>query len=465
MWRSGIFIAAAAVTSSAAAQPCPEVRPTDAAGGLLHYADPANVVHHDASDRVRVFYATLGPDAPLPSSPGPSGAPENVELVGRVVDEALSSFADMGFRAPLGDGDYAPCASNGGDARLDVYLIGFPSGADGSAGTDTCAGSPLTCSGFILLENDFASSGYSSFEEAARTVAPHELFHLVQDAYDAQIDRWWAEGTAQWAADRLHPELEDLERFLPTFFANPGRALDASAGGVTNAWLYATAIWPVFLTQRFGPQHVRDVFEAVAAGSSPVLQAVEDTATAAGDSLAQSFVDFASFNAATGERASAGQGYDAAASYPTVVTTDLPPGLGRLEEGVLSGLAARYFISLEPRRLSLDADPEAVSAVAIPLDGGLATRVALPADVPGDAVLVVAGKRVSHIDAPFALVSEAIPEPEPEPSSEPQPPPPVSSCGFGGARPPTGGLAWLLVVFALSRRRNASPTVRQKTLS
>src|SRR5690606_1663792 len=160
------------------------------------------------------------------------------------------------------------------------------------------AGAPLACSGFMLLENDFASGGYKSFEEAVQVVAPHELFHLVQKAYDAQLDGWWAEATAQWAANHLRPELHDLARFLPTFFDRPEQPLDLSGGGATNAWLYATAIWAVFLGEHHGRRTILDTFEALGTGVSPARAATEAVLEAP---LAQALLAFAGYNAATAE--------------------------------------------------------------------------------------------------------------------------------------------------------------------
>jgi hypothetical protein len=220
-------------------------------------------------------------------------------------------------------------------------------------------------------------------EKGAQTVLPHEYFHLVQNAYDAEIERYFAEGTAQWAAKQLHPELTDLERFLPAYFSDTDRSLDAPPGGVVAAFLYATAIWPVFLSERHGAAIVREILEAQAAKGTTILEATETALSPKGSSLAAEFSTFATWNAATGARAST-LGYPLSATYPMVETKELPSTIGASVKGVSSGLSAFYYLTSgdAARVVSIEADPKRNAAVAVPLSGGIAQldRVAkLPA--------------------------------------------------------------------------------------
>lgn len=399
-------------SAQAQAQSCPQFRPTDASGGLAHYDDLPNVTFYDAPlGEVRVWYATTGTHAPVLTPTGASGAPVNVEIVGDVTEDALLRYTQLGYDAPLRDGTYDACASNGGDDRLDVYLVDFPSGADGAAPVEQCQGSAVqTCSGFILLDNRYA--GYPDFRTGVETVAPHELFHLIQDAYDANLDRWWAEGTAQWATKQLYPEIDDLERFLPYFFSEPGRPLDSPPGGVTSGWLYATAIWPVFLGETRGQDSIRTIMEAMADQPLSALEAANQVFTLDGDDLRSVYLSFAAFNAATGARTGE-NAYSLGASYPEIGLDEVAVGHGTVVDERIAGFGARYYLSLEPRELSLDADPEAVAAVAMPfVNDALDPTVALPlpAVLGGPAVIVVAGQRSSKVDAFYKLVSQPVPE-------------------------------------------------------
>ncbi|APR75475.1 Hypothetical protein A7982_00821 [Minicystis rosea] len=361
--RIPILVFALAIARDAHADDCASVRPTDPGGyfGIGYGADP--VASYDTPEgRVRVWYATSGSQAPK--------AIDAAKLSGQAVETAIDGYAAMGFLPALGDGDYPLCSSNGGDGRMDVYLVGM-GGADGQAATEICTqvGDVSRCTGFILADNLFEEDGYASFEEGALTVLPHELFHLVQNAYSADIDRWWAEGTAQWATKALHPELTDLERFLPAYFSDTTRSIDAPPGGVVQSFLYATAIWPVFLSERHGPTVVREIMEAIASDGSKVLQATDHVLIAKGSSLAAEFTTFATWNAATGDRAGSG-GYPLSATYPMVKTEVLSADIGASSNGVTSGLAAHYYeISAGAARIvSIDTDPARNAAVALPLE-------------------------------------------------------------------------------------------------
>lgn len=426
-------LASGALGAGSASADCPQIRPTDPGGyeGFAYGADPVES-YATPEGRVRVWYATAGAHAPHQSSAA--------EIAGHAVEEAIDAYAAMGFLPPIGDGDYPACASNGGDGRTDVYLVHFAA-ADGLATTERCApsGAATRCSGFILVDSRLDDLGYGTFEKGAQTVLPHEYFHLVQNAYDAGMDRFWAEGTAQWATKQLHPELVDLERFLAAYLGSTSRSIDAPPGGVVASFLYGTAIWPVFLGERHGPAIVSAILEQQGAKGSAALEATESvlaSLTPSPSTLAAEFTTFAAWNAATGDRAGS-SGYPLAASYPEVKTQALSAEVGASVKGITSGLSATYYLvtATAPRIISFEADPSRNAAVAVPIADGVALlekSTPLPARIEGDAVIVVAGQRSLKTDAPYALHVEAPPpdpppDPDPDPDPDPTPPTPPSS--------------------------------------
>ena len=458
VWRSALLGAAVgALAPAAAAQSCENARPTDPQGSAGVSYGGAEVSFFDAaSGRTRVHFALSGVHAPPAASTLQAGIPDAVVVAAQAADDALDKYASLGYLAPLGDGD-SPCASNGDSDALDIYLINF-SAADGQALLDHCdAGTPKHCAGFVLVENDFRAGGYADTAEGMRTVVPHELFHLVQNAYDANVERWWAEGSAQWAAKQVYPELNDLERFLPAYFAAPWRPLNVPPNGVVTNFLYATAIWPVFLSERFDADVVREVYEGFGQDTLGVLPTTDTVLTARGSSLATEFLQFAAYNAATGTRAPATGGYRAAASYPLVTLTKPDAMTGDLVSDVDSGMGAFYY-SLQtdaPTELTLNADAARVTGLLLPLtDGKLRLNDAepLPATLQGEGVVVVAGQSLSRTDAPFTLHSQppAAPEDKAAPGS--------SGCalsglpredaGFGGAP-----LAFVVILLGRCRAR------------
>lgn len=381
-------------------------RPTDAAGyqGFV-YDTPTDV---EEGARVRVHYARTGRHAL-----GGGGAPTTPPLaaaVARVADETLARLAGLGYRAPVRAG---ACASDA-SGRLDVYLVAF-AGADGHAARETCAaeapGAAETCATFVLAARDL-DVRYGDAERGARIVVAHEAFHAVQAAYAAEVAPFFSEGSAQWATDALFPGLGDLERNLPAFFADPARPLDSEAGGVTTSALYAAAIWPVFLARRYGAELVRETLEGCARGRD-ALDATDEALAARGGALGDAFGEMATWNAATGARAPAGDdaardalGYADAARYPEVALEDLAPGSTR--EGVTSGLGARYFRARGPGLLDAETLPDASRAFVVPLVGGRAVlgatrRAEGSVEIPGEAVVVIAGAARGLADAPYRL--------------------------------------------------------------
>ena len=97
---------------------------------------------------------------------------------------------------------------------------------------EACIGA--VCSSFLLVESTFAGRGYPTVTEGFETVVAHELFHAVQNAYDHDMDRFWAEGSAQWAMKIVYPGRTDFENQLPAFFKDNTRSLDTQPAGVSG---------------------------------------------------------------------------------------------------------------------------------------------------------------------------------------------------------------------------------------
>ena len=409
IWLPALLASAAgAFTSTARGQACESARPTDPAGAAGVSYGAAKVSFLDsASGRARVHYALSGTHAPPPAATMQTGVPDAVVVAAQAADDALAKYEELAYLPPVSDAN-SPCSSNGDSDAVDIYLIHF-SAADGQAVSDHCEpGLPQRCSGFVLVENDFKTGGYADTAEGMRTVVPHELFHLVQNAYDAGVERWWAEGSAQWAAKQVYPELRDLERFLPGYFNVPWRPLNVPPSGVITDFLYATAIWPVFLNERYDASIVREIYEGFGPDTLGVLPATDVVLTARGSSLASEFLQFAAYNAATSTRAPDAGGYANAAAYPLVPFKALNGSEGDLVSDVASGLGAFYYsvTAAAPTQLSLDADPTRIAALWLPITGGkvqVANAEPLPTTASGEGVVVVAGQSLSKTDAPFTL--------------------------------------------------------------
>lgn len=443
MRTRGLLIAAAACSiARPVAADC--TRPTGP-GDALGYTYGSAVVQSFGNPSVRVWYTTEGEHAVNAASSRGDGIPDDVAEVAQVTSDALASYAAMGYRPPVSDGATPACGDDGGDGRLDVYLVHM-TGGDGTTvaepGRCTAVGSAAVCASYILARANFAGL-YPSADIGIHTVLPHEVFHAVQNAYDAGLDRFWAEGTAQWAAKLLDPSLTDLERFLPGFFSQTARSLDAPANGVTSAFLYGAAIWPVFLTQRHGDDIVRAILDQEALAGDPVLAATDVALQASQAAMATEYPAFAAWNAATGTRAGHG-GYPEAAMYPMVTIAELTGGRA---QGITSGFASYYFhVSVEASaRVSLDTSASRNAGTLIPLVGGVAQLDAaapLPATLAaGEAIVVVSGTTANKTDAPFSIAVA---------SSED-----AGGCAAGARAEPSVGLGLLLLLARRSRARTA----------
>jgi hypothetical protein len=162
------------------------------------------------------------------------------------------------------------------------------------------------------------------------------------------------------------------------------------------------------LSERFDAGVVREIYEGFGAAPSDVLATTDVVLQARGSSLPDEYLEFAAYNAATGDRARDGAGYQQAKSYPQVPITSLPSSEGVLTSDVGSGLGAFYYSldALTPTELTLEADATRTAALLIPFSGGkleLLAAKALPATLAGEGLVVVAGQTLSSTDAPFTL--------------------------------------------------------------
>jgi hypothetical protein len=422
----GVALACCAVLlgAEAAAQECPKSRPTDP-DGFLGYDGAQTATWDTPEGGVRVWYAIEGSSMPPDETTLVSGVPDAAVYAGRSAQDALTKLTDAGFAEPPSDGDLPACASNGGDERVDVYLVNFGGGPDGASLPDTCfdneSGTGLLCIGFIVVENDFVeyAAYYDNVEEAMKTVVPHETFHLVQAAYDDAVASWFDESTAVWAADLVYPELTELERTMGNYFAAPEQPLDS--------YEYSGGAWPLYLATRFGPQAIEAMYIAFGDSDVPEYSAMDAAlGEAFGTSLAAELLLFGAWNAATGSRAGEG-GYPEAASYDLVAVHALAPDVGASVSGTTDGVAFHYYKTSDapPRLVSLQSGEAHNGGIIVPLEDGKARLdgvKVLPAVAEGDFIVVIAGVTVG---GPYTVTTAATPPPDPSAAS--------SSAGTGGA--------------------------------
>jgi MYXO-CTERM domain-containing protein len=309
-----------------------ELRPTDTATAQMWRYETTDVVErHDTDAGFRVHYTRAGKNAVRATDADDSGVPDFVEAVGGVYGEVAAKYqGQMGFRAPVSD---ATVSGNGGDGRFDVYLLDFALSADGAFRTDQCLTSPETCIGYVVQENDFAGYAYPSATAATRILGSHEYFHAIQDAYDHGQGVVLSEGTAVWATEQVYPATSDLEDFVGGYLSRTDRSLDSPPPGPVPSFAYGSAIFFQFLSEKYGPDLVRHLWErcengqghpSVAADVADPKWMVQLDALLAAEhqtSFARAFREFSTWNFYLSTAADPAKSYANGAAYPGVTAT------------------------------------------------------------------------------------------------------------------------------------------------
>ena len=342
-----------------------EIRPTDGTGANGNgYGIPAKS-YDPPGGHFRVFYVETGENAVDLTDEAPkNGVPDFVELVGRSAEATYdSTITRRGFRPPLDDSIYHDRPDYGGDGRFDIYLRIAGSGSDGYRVSEVCTdgtpatlgGTPGRCSGYFVMNPGYKTSHYPSEKDGVEVLTSHELFHNIQDAYNAGQWRTFTEGTAVWNELQVFPDSPgtwgDYLGFLPAFFREPERPFDQSMGsGGAATYAYGTAVWVEYLSERHGPDTIRQIWERLEQKEVSVvphfLDATEEILRQHGTTLRDAWIEFSRWNLLTRERASlatAGSGYRRAAEYPSVrFETELTQPDSRTSLAFY-GLSARYF--------------------------------------------------------------------------------------------------------------------------
>ena len=324
-------------------RPASAVRPTE--GGMFSF-DPTDVVESwdDPTGVVRVHYSIEGPNDTRLDDEDADGVPDFPQDVAITTAEVLGFYADdLGLRPPIGEEEMG-LGELGGSYALDVYLIDFGSGADGAFGIDECLDAPRHCSGYLTIENDFFQSGYPSLQNAIDVLTSHELFHGVQAAYDAEQEVWFSEGTAVWGEKQFDPDSVDFLWFADEYLADSGRSIDRPPSGPVPSFAYATCLWWDFLTTRHDPALMNELLEATETlTGDPVDTPAEMEAVigARGDDLEEAWIEFVTWNLATGSRAGEIESYDYADQLDGITAESNGPSLE--DDNRFYPLAATYY--------------------------------------------------------------------------------------------------------------------------
>ncbi len=286
-------------------------------------------------EHILVHYVSSGAHAPYEVSVDTlpaDGAPDYINRVLEIFEHCWDfetgpvSLNYLGFNAPPSD------AGLGGDNRYDVYVMALDPGFFGFTSPDDDT-TGYQVSSFITLENDFAGTGYQNNPlDAAKVTAAHEFFHAIQFGYDAlEFDfddpgipatykPWWLEASATWMEDQVYDDINDYINYLPFFYGYPWMGLGSfsySYGNPRAYHPYASCVWPIYLTEKYGSGIVKEIWQGCASvpGYNTLL-VTEGLLQSRGSSLSEAYLEFSVWNYHTGQRADTSVYFSEGALFP-----------------------------------------------------------------------------------------------------------------------------------------------------
>ncbi|MFH1686062.1 MAG: MXAN_6640 family putative metalloprotease [bacterium] len=229
------------------------------------------------SGRFRIHYTTIGADSVYRAhvDNNANGVPDYVDSIAAFADYVYGYIKDTLGYPPIPTDGYEP----GGDERYDIYVktllplyYGQTYPEQGTSGPDTT--SPWIFTSYMVLRNEYNSlPGYRDKPyDAMRVTIAHEMFHAFQFGIDysefggqaepigSRLTReYWMEMSAVWMEDQIYDSVNDYLAYLSSFFFNPGTSLEQFLNGL-DLHPYACVVWPLYLSQKYGPEIVRDIW-------------------------------------------------------------------------------------------------------------------------------------------------------------------------------------------------------------
>ena len=306
-------------------------------------------------------------DKPSLKDSNGDGIPDYVEKVLAVAEHVHTvENEELGWREPVSDGGLG-----GGRGLTDIYLTEIGSNIFGYTAPDPKQASaenpvPRHLHAYMVLDNDYSPFEFpdtSATNDLEVTVA-HEYNHVLQFGYDAFQDPWFAESSAVWMEDQVYGEVNDYVHYLGRWVKRFDTPLTAN-----TIKEYGSAVWNDWLSNRYGPDFVRQAWEG-AIESKPGGFAVNVyEAAIKADGPSDFGHDFTNFAADVAEWRT-GKGFSESAGYPDM------PRRGRLEPG-----AAPLHRALDHTTFEL---------IEVPVHGGhgVSVEVSAPPGVASGLALV-----------------------------------------------------------------------------
>lgn len=239
----------------------------------------------------RVHYDTTGYHAPDMTDRDRNGIPDYVDSTLVYLEYAWDiEVNQLGYDPPLSDNGI------GGGDEIDIYIREFGAGGYGyTEPENTVNGSS---SAFITIDNNYIESQYSSKGyDGLRVSTAHELFHTIQFRYITDFSiSWWMEQSAVWMEEQVWDNVNDYIAYLDYFFRDKNSSLDSNLGN----FMYGAALWPIYLSKRYGTDIVKHIWETLASSEIRTISMFNEVIP---EGLSAAYNEFALWNYFTKDRA------------------------------------------------------------------------------------------------------------------------------------------------------------------
>ncbi len=281
----------------------------------------------------RIHYSKTGTDSVYQSSVDSDGdgVPNYIESMALIADSVYNKVINgLGFPAPAPDSQ----CTDGEDAKYDIYVRNLSANIFGQTFPEyDCRPDPATnyqvVPAFLELDNDYQSiREYRDRPlDAVRVTVAHEFFHAIQfgmDYTESYGNMYWLEMSATWMEEYAYDNINDYYSYLPFFYDVPRTSIQQFME-VLDLHPYASVVFPIYLSEKFGPAIVRAIWEysAESVGGQFLTSAQRaiDSASGGTMSFGSAFAEFAVWNYFTGPRAlysPNGIGFSERVNYPPI---------------------------------------------------------------------------------------------------------------------------------------------------
>ncbi len=237
----------------------------------------------------------------------------------RAYAESVRVYAEYSRRIQVDSLKWAAApldGTAGGDSKYDIYIneMGDTLGVTYPE-SDCPVPYPAGRTSYIRLKRNIDDWGL------LRVTVAHEFNHACQFRYNAQggqVGIWWYENTATWMENVCFDEVDDYVNYLytsPSPLTRPDQAINTT----TDLYLYAGAIWPMFLQEYYSIGCPRRCWERIGVRGTQASALADADWTLSSTYLAsmdEALAEYAIWRYFTGSRSDVGHFFSESELWP-----------------------------------------------------------------------------------------------------------------------------------------------------